>query len=1074
MHPVPLLRTKFLIPRRRAESLRRLALLNRLAQHIDKRLLLLSAPPGYGKTTLLADFVATVSLPVAWYQLDSADSDPATFLAYLIECLGRLHSSPLSARALLYSDADPTPPERVLTVLLNELSEASERDTLVVFEDYHLLTNPAVYALTDALLENAPPTLHLIISTRSDPPLALARLRARGQLVELRTADLRFTADEVGAWLAQSAPLLSAPSIHALSEKTEGWAAGLQLALSSLAGKDAASAERFIADLTGAHRFIFEYLAGEVFRRQSDSLQSFLLRTSVLTQLNATACNTLLHLADSQATLEYLEQHNLFTVSLDENRQWYRYHLLFRDFLLGKLRRDSPVEALTLERNAGRYYESLSELEAAFAHYQQGNDSDAAARVLAAFAPDHIERGRVEALHRHFAVLPEATLRAQPDLLLYHGDVLRRLGRASEAIARYDDARAAFAQQNDSRGMCRALTELAEVARSQGDYGRAQTLAAQAVALSPSDHATRARALMALAKSEGFLVGMDRGRALAEEAVEESRRAGGSLSPRARAALLRSLGQICWWHGDPQATVRYCEEALRAAPDDVSPLAAEALITMATPYLYRRDLDLALQCAERGLDIAQRLQAHELLPIAYATLGNVLTRRGELPRAETCLRQAMELSRGLGLETYAQVMAAGFLAYNLCEQNRIDEARQMAESAMWPYVGGADTYEICVCRSVLADIALDAGQLDEAERMFTDLLEVDRRRQYRIPLAMVCFGLAYIYMKTGRESEAAPLAVESLKLIEPTGALQLYLDQGERSQTVCAALTLAGVKSPFLMRVGEAAAVKPLESAIHPDLVRVKCLGAFRVFIGEREITQEHWVSAKARDLLAYFVTFRRERISLDRVVDSVWPEKASQSKTAFHSALYRLRQALRGPERSQKFIIAEGGEYRLDAAHFQVDVDEFDSALAQARATRDEGDSAGWYERAVALYHGEYLDNLYYDWLLMERRRLNEAAFSAFRALAALRAKAGEYDAAIESAQRALTLDPLLEEAHCDLMRYYAALGHRSDVARQYQMLRQQLESELGLQPSVATQRLYTALVEERETPSRPGQGRT
>lgn len=1071
MHPPPLLRTKFLIPRRRAESLRRPSLLSRLEQNLDKRLILLSAPPGYGKTTLLADFAAATSLPTAWYQLDSADSDPATFLAYLIECLDRLYPAPLAARALLYSDAEPNPPERVLTVLLNELAEASERDSLLVFEDYHLITNPAIYALTDTLIENAPPTLRLILSTRSDPPLSLARLRARGQLAELRTADLRFTADEISAWLNRAAPALSAPGIRALAEKTEGWPAGLQLALASLTGKDSASADHFIAGLNGAHRFIFEYLAEEVFRRQPPELQTFLLRTSILTQLNAAACNALLDIADSQTTLDSLEGHNLFIAGLDDHRQWYRYHFLFREFLLGKLRRDYPGDAAALERAAGFYYETHGEPEAALAHYLQGSDWDAAARVLAAFAPDHIERGRVEALQRHFAALPDSTLRAVPELLLYHGDVLRRLGRASAAITRYEEARAAFARQNDSRQTSRALTELAEVARSQGDYHRAQTLAAEAVAqtaaTTPPDHAVRARALMALAKSEGFLVGTDRGRALAEEAVEESRRAGESLSPRARAALLRSLGQICWWHGDPQATVRYCEEALRAAPDDVSPLAAEALITMATPHLYRRDLDLALQCAERGLDIAQRLQLNELLPIAYATLGNVLTRRGELSRAETCLRQAMELSRGLGLETHAQVMAAGYLAYNLCQQGRTDEARQIAESAMWPYAGSADTYEVCVCRSVLADIALDSGQLGEAERLFTELLAADRRRQYRIPLAMVYFGLAYIFLKTGRNRDGAAMAVESLKLIEPTGALQLYLDQGERGKVVGEALAAAGVKSPFVARVGEAATVRQPDSAPLSGSVRVKCLGSFRVFLGEREVTQEQWVSVKARDLLAYFVAFRREGISLDRACDAVWPEKAGQSKTAFHSALYRVRQALRGSERSAKFILAEAGEYRLDAAHFQADVDEFDSALAQARAARDERDAAIWYERAVSQYDGEYLDNLYYDWLLPERRRLSEAALSALRALAALRAKAGDYDSALTLAQRALSIDPLLEETHCDLMRYCAALGNRSGVVRQYQLLAQRLGDELGLQPSAKTHKLYSRLLDEKETDS-------
>ncbi len=1060
--PAPFLRTKFLIPRRKSEHLSRPHLLGWLERHADRRLILISAPPGYGKTTLLTDFAATTPRPLAWYQLDAGDGDPATFLACLVECLrdlgGDFAPAVSAARALLLDD-QPLDPTRALTVLINDLADLAPSDWQLVLEDYHIIANPAVHTLVDYLLENGPPGLHLILSTRGDPPLALPRLRARGLLAELRAADLRFSDAEVTHWLAALAPTLPAHSARALSEKTEGWAAGLQLALTSLADKDTAHAEQFIATLSGAHRFIFEYLAEEVFRLQPAAVQDFLLRTAVLGQMNAAACNALLQRTDAQAALEAIEHQNLFVVSLDDQREWFRYHYLFREFLLGKLRRDQPAEARALERRAADHYAAHGEWEAAFNHSAQADDLPAAAHALAAFAPDYIERGRVEVLSRYFNRLPAAHL--QPDLLLQHGNVLRQLGQPGAASARYEEARHASDLLHDRRGVSHALIELAELARSQGDYRRAQTLATEAVTAAHSDNVARARALMALAKCEGFLVGMDRGRALAEEAVSAARQAGSAFSPRARAGLLRSLGQICWWHGDPHAAVRYCQEALHTVPDDLSPLAAEALITIATPHLYWDDLDEALRCAERGLEIAQRLQLNELLPIAYATLGNVLTRRGETARAENCLRQAMELSRGLGLETYAQVMAAGFLAYNLAGQGRVDEARQLLETAMWPYLGSADSYEICVARSVLADLALESGQLDEARQLFETLLEIDRRRQYRIPLAMVCFGLAYIYLKTNQTAAGLALAQESIQLLEPTGALQLYLDQGERARVVSAALVSAGVKSDLATRVLErhkpTARLTP--GAASP--VRVQCLGQLRVFVGDSEIPAEQWVSSKARDLLAYFVTFRRESVSAERAMEALWAEKIGRSKTAFHTALYRLRQALRSPEQSPeaKFVVVEGGEYRLDTARFTVDVDDFDTALATIRAARPE-DKAVNYERALALYGGDYLTQLYYDWAAPERQRLRVAYLVTLRALAALRATSGDYEAAITLTQRALQVDPLLEEAHCDLMRHYAALGQRNALMRHYQTLQQLLHDELGVAPLPATQALYATLL--------------
>lgn len=1083
MKPSILLHTKFLVPRRSADLLPRPHLIERLERQLDRRLILLSAPPGYGKTTLLAELATVTTLPYAWYQLDAADSDPTIFLSYLVECLRRVHAQvqpqtkePFgsAAKALLdnVDSSTAVSPQRILTVLINELAETIEGDWLVIIEDYHLITNPAVHKLVDYLLENTPPGLHLLISTRGDPPLALARLRARGMLAELRTDDLRFNDDEIREWLARSIPGLPEQSARILNEKTEGWAAVLQIVLSSLSGKDPASARHFIASLSGTHRYIFEYLANEVFQQQPPHRQQFLMHTAVLSQMNAATCNALPAISNAQETLDSLQQENLFVVSLDEQGEWYRYHHLFREFLLGKLHREHPQQVITMEKAAAVYYESQGEMEAAFNHYLRGNDLESAARVIAAFAPDYVERGRVEVLQRYLSRLPDAVLGQRPNLRLCYGDVLRRLGQAGAAVSHYEDARAAFEAGNRQAGVCRALTRLAEVARSQGDYRRAQSLASEALQqAAASNHAERAGALMALAKCTGFLTGMDRGRTLAEEAIAAARQAGDTISPRYRANLLRSMGQICWWHGDPQATVRYCQEARQSVPDELSPIAANAFITMATPYLYWRDLDTALQCAERGLEMAQQLQLAELLPRAYATLGNVLTRRGESARAESCLRQAMELAQGLGLETYARVMATGFLAYNLYGQGRVDEARQLAESALWSHAGSPDTYEIYVCRSVLADIALENNQLDKAESLFESLLAVGQRRQFRIPLAMVYFGLAYIYLKSGRKVQGLNFATQALEHIEPTGALQLFLDQGERAGVVCQALWATGVRTPFVTQVLEnlpRRAERPIIAVSDHSAVRVHCLGHFRVLVGDEEVTQERWVSAKARDLLAYFVTFRREHIPVERALDEVWPDTGGRGKTAFHTALYRLRSALRSEGQSTKFILVESGEYWLDAARFQIDVEEFDAAMAKARAARGDDEAAHWYEQALSLYQGEYLSNLLYqEWAMPERRRLNEDYLTALRSLATYRAGTGKYRSALALLREVLQNDPLREESHCEAMRYYACLGDRSGLVRQYRRLEAVLDEQLGVQPLLATQQLYQALLSQLDTTS-------
>ena len=1072
MKPSNLLSTKFLLPRAGRGHLPRPHLVQWLDNHLDARLVLISAPAGYGKTSILAEFLAHTDLPAAWYQQDPSDSDPYTFMSYLIEALCRIPNIasqtgiPIgaNARALLESPQATIEPQQVMTVLINELSEQLTDPYLVVMDDYHYITSLVVHQLVDYLLDDGPPNLHLVLSTRSDPPLSLARQKARGMLAELRASDLRFREEEVTELMLKEVPGLPVESLSLLIEKTEGWAAALQIVRSSLSGSDARLASQVISSLSGSQRFVFEFLTEEVFRRQSGERQRFLLHTAVLTEMDASACNAIAESSDSQHVLEELEEQNLFVTSLDAQHLWYRYHYLFREFLLSKLRREQPELLRELEAKAGAYYESISEWESAFQHYLQSGEAASAARCACNFAADYVERGRTEALHHYLSALPQELMNNFPELLLQHGNVYWRMAKIGLAVSAYEKAQLAFLGVEDFSGVSRALTRLAEMERSQGNYRVAESLATQALQSLPhDDHACRAEVLMALAKSTGFLTGMERGRSLAEQAVAESRLAGDLLSPLARASFLQSLGQICWWYGDPQAAVEYTREALQLAPDELSPMAAQAYILLVSPHLYWREFQQALRYAERGLGIAQALHLTELLPAAYTALGNVLTRLGEMARAETALRQSLELAGQLGTASYEQIMATGYLALNLCSQGRVEEAWQLAEGSLWVYRGHPDAYEVYVCRSVLADTALEKGLFDKAEALYEQLVEVGERRQFRIPLSLVHLGLAYIHLVSGREAKGLEHADRALHLIEPSGAFQLFIDQGERCRVVCNALLQAGHRTAFVERVLENLPGKQRNMVINlPDrsAIVIRCLGSFSVQLAGQELTQERWVSVKSRDLLAYFVTFRGERIPAEKAYEAIWSEKPGRGLTAFHTALSRLRNALRSQDPAPRFILAEAGDYHLDAARFNIDVDDFDAALANARATGDEEVASRWLEHATGLYQGEYLQNLYYDWLFPERRRISQEYLGMLRQLADYHFVHERFTRSLDLLHRALRLDDLLEDLHCQVLRVYAALGDRGGLMRQYQEMTEILRDEMGIEPLASTQRLYTRLL--------------
>lgn len=337
-----LLQTKLHIPKPRGDTLLRPRLVDLLRANLDKPLILLSAPAGCSKTTLLAQFTVDAPLPVVWYQLDASDNDPAVFFEYLVECIaGRFPEFGAAARSLPQSVENVAGEwQRFLVIFVNEVVNTVLEDVLSVLEDYHVIDNPLVHGFVVRLLAQAPSQLHLLLSARSDALISLARLRARRQMAKVLAYDLRFTPDEAHAFLNRVAELdLPSESIQTLVQETEGWAAALQLALASLTRGQGGSIQTMIEAFRGTNRYLFDYLSEDVLAGLTREVQSFLLGSSILEQMSPNLCDALLDIANSREILEVLEAQNLFIVALDDHREWYRYHHLFRDFLQERLRR---------------------------------------------------------------------------------------------------------------------------------------------------------------------------------------------------------------------------------------------------------------------------------------------------------------------------------------------------------------------------------------------------------------------------------------------------------------------------------------------------------------------------------------------------------------------------------------------------------------------------------------------------------------------------------------------------------------------------------------------------------------
>src|SRR6266571_7295151 len=439
--PPPMLTTKLYIPRLRPNVVSRPRLIERLNEGLQRKLTLISAPAGFGKTTLVSEWAEGIERPrarTAWLSLDEGDNDPIGFLTYLVAALQTMAANIGEGVLGVLQSPQPPPIESILTALLNDLTTISDHFILVL-DDYHVLdAQPIDQALT-YLVEHLPPQMHLVIATREDPHLPLARLRARGHLTELRATDLRFTPSEASAFLNQGMGLnLSAADIARLSDRTEGWIAGLQLAALSMQGHQ--DIPGFIRAFAGDNRYIVDYLVEEVLQRQPESVRSFLLQTAMLDRLNGPLCDAVTSQEGGNALLQALERGNFFVVALDDKRHWYRYHHLFAEVLSAHLMAERPDQVATLHRRASAWYEQNDLPSDAIRHALEACDFARAADLVELAVPA-MRRSRQEAtVLGWLKALPDQLVRARPVLSVHYAETLLVSGELEGVEARLRDA----------------------------------------------------------------------------------------------------------------------------------------------------------------------------------------------------------------------------------------------------------------------------------------------------------------------------------------------------------------------------------------------------------------------------------------------------------------------------------------------------------------------------------------------------------------------------------------------------------------------------------------------------------
>jgi LuxR family transcriptional regulator, maltose regulon positive regulatory protein len=784
-----LLATKLYVPRPPAGLVARARLTEALDDGLARGLILVSAPAGFGKTALLADWIRRERRPAAWLSLDADDNDPARFWRHAAAALDGVCRGIGERVGRLLGPPPPHSFDGPVTALINEIAgRPGDDQALLVLDDYHVIEAGPVHASVGFLLEHRPPGLRLVLASRSDPPLPLARLRARGELTELRAADLRFTADEAAALLRRATGAdLPGESVAALAGRTEGWAVGLQLVALSLRGHHDAAG--FVAAFSGTHRYILDYLAEEVLDRQREHMRAFLLETSVLERLSGELCDWVTGRTGSQAMLEDIERAGLFLTPLDEVRCWWRYHPLFADLLRARLQQEQPGAPPALHRAAAAWFEGRGLVHEAIEHALAAKETARAARMIERNFDELLERAEGAMVDRWVAALPAELVRSRPRLRLAQAVWVILSGRLAQAERLLADAERALDGADadpgePAEGSATLLANVpamiallgAGIARRRGDSERMAALVQQARAhLSADDSALRPLVDLYLAVADQL-----RGRTAEAEmsltaAVADQYTAGGRYLA---VSIACDLGKVRHAQGELEGALRAYEQALEIVTEAglPLPLTGIAYLGMSDVHYQRDDLDAAARHATDGIALCRQLAETQPLATGLARLAWIRYGQGDRAGALEAMDEAQQLAPVLG--------AAGLINPVPAQRAHLQLAcGDVAAAAHWARQYGVSTGDEPDYRTepehlVLARVLLAQDRPGAAlallERWLTPAVAAGRTASTIQIYTLQALALA----ASGDKAAALRNLATTLALACPRGFVRVFADEG--------------------------------------------------------------------------------------------------------------------------------------------------------------------------------------------------------------------------------------------------------------------------------------------------------
>lgn len=1028
-------------------------LVSLLKKNLNKKLILIIADAGYGKTTLVTQFLFQKRPPYVFYDLETNDQCLSAFLFYLIEAIGKLQTG-LGERTrtlLLHLENITSHIEMVMGTLINEIVEKRKEQMFIILDDLHTIPEASfIYQALDYFIEHLPSNVHVIISSRTSPPLlSLARWRSKQDVFELTREDLRFTEKEIKSLLKNIyKTTLGSEELKELVLHTEGWSTGLQMILQHT------GAERIKKSLNSyleSNVPLFDYFANEILRNETKKRKEFLLKSSLLEYLSPDACCAVTTIENSNEVLKSLVQNNLFTTLVSSRPRIYKYHYLFREFLKHELSKVvSSKELRNLHMNAAKFYIKKRIWDRAIHHLIESMAYEQTAMIIEKIGADLVYSGRVNLLYHWLESLPDKTVTARPRLLIYKAKILQQWGKWDESLEFFMKARRIFHGTGKQSGEAEALFNISSICYNRGIYKKAIRLAKEAIDLiEDTDNCLKAKLLNQLAGAYYSLYDY--------ELVEQTLKKALFLCHRFHypkllvqtkanlAALYYATGKI----SQALDIYRYLLQSNNFVHNN-PPLAITCYCNSAEIYLARGEFESAREPLEKALQLGKEINYKEGQSYALAITGNFYRLAGDYENALNFYNQALELNVDMKQEYINHIILFGMAqCYQL--KGELDKAEEFVKSCLT--AEQKDELFMASLSLVLGEIALRHNQYEKAEEIFLQSHRVFQKKGPEYNRMLNHFQLANLYWARRNTTKMKEHLKQAIAIAKQERYDGFLIDEINRNPRILGWIRNENIDDAYISVIA-----KRIQRS---NYLEISMLGTFQVKTSGILVTSKMWKTRKAKSIAAYLFAHRNEITTRDCLLDIYFsnygPKKAAHNLV---TSLHFIKKAI-----GENILIYQRGGYCINSkASVSYDVDEFLQMVQigdKYKTEKNNEESVKQYLKAVEIYKGDYLEDIYDNWCETSREYYRSIYLRILTLLGEYFYSRGEYEQSMKYYHMMLEKDKYMEDAHCGIMKCYSQVGNRKGVVQQFQKLVTVLQNELGLEPLPETKKLYNRLIQ-------------